>query len=189
MLKIKGQSTSVRQVAQWLKQRSVLAGSLVAITIAASTLSAVKAQDLDSVHQPSAQAAPHQTEVSQATSRLQDGVYLYGQAADADQIGSAYLVFESRNERFVGAFYMPHSSFDCVYGSLEAEQLAMTVVDSYGEGTFPYAIALQDTTTLAGVGGSDSELQLEGMHQIDELSQMDQEVLASCIDRFAEQIW
>ena len=72
-----------------------------------------------------------------------DGIYLYGQSAEPEQIGQAYMVFEARQGKVVGAFYMPRSSFDCFYGDLGSQQMALKIVDSYGEGTYDYAIALE----------------------------------------------
>ena len=49
------------------------------------------------------------------TSFPANGVYLYGQSPEPEQVGSAYAVMEIVENRAVGAFYMPQSSFDCFY--------------------------------------------------------------------------
>ncbi|MCU0566554.1 MAG: hypothetical protein MUF49_08140 [Oculatellaceae cyanobacterium Prado106] len=120
---------------------------------------------------------------------LADGVYLYGQSPERDQMGSAYLVIEVTQGDVIGAFYMPRSSFDCVYGNLQAEQLALTVVESYSRQSYPYAIALQSTSNVASApGGSLPPMTLEGMHRIDNVNSNDQRILATCKADHQEQI-
>ena len=77
-----------------------------------------------------------------------DGVYLYGQSPQPNTIGSEYLVFEVNQGQVIGGFYMPSSSFDCFYGSVEAQKLALTVVDSYEQTPHPYAVALQSESPV-----------------------------------------
>ena len=111
-----------------------------------------------------------------------DGSYLYGQSAEAGQIGSTYVVFETRDAKMVGALYMPYSSFDCFYGSVEATQLALTVVSSYDQEAYPYSIAIQGDSAVADASGavSPNRLNLEGFHQIGALDEMAQHVLGVC---------
>lgn len=121
--------------------------------------------------------------------RFADGAYLYGQADAANELGSAYLVFETRGDQFIGAFYMPHSSFDCVYGEIAANRLDMTIVNSYGEGTYAYAVNLVDQSDVAGAESVSTDIGLEGFNQIEELTETDQSVLAVCLDNYAQQVW
>ena len=51
---------------------------------------------------------------------LKDGVYLYGESSQPEQIGQSYMVFEVKQGQVTGAFYMPRSSFDCFTGVPEA---------------------------------------------------------------------
>ena len=120
-----------------------------------------------------------------------DGMYLYGQASEAGQIGSTYIVFETRDANMVGALYMPYSSFDCFYGSVEANQLAMTVISSYNQEAYPYSIAIHRDGAVADVSGaaSASNLNLEGFHQIDGLDEMAQHVLGVCQTEYPDQVW
>lgn len=199
MLSFQGQSTSrsVQPVVNWLQRRRSLAGSLLALTLTIGTMSVVQAQQTESTlepHAPNAIAQVSNQSVAQAAQQsddaLQDGVYLYGQAPEPDQIGSGYVVFEARNQQVIGALYMPHSSFDCMYGSIAESELAMMVINSYGEGEYPYAIARNQSAEIANAnGGGAPGLQLAGMHHIADLSDMDQEVLAVCVDRFQDQVW
>lgn len=182
-------SCSVQPIVNWLQQRRSLTGSLLALTITIGTMSVVQAQQTEGVLEPQVQNAIADVAEHNRNS-LQDGVYLYGQAPEPNQIGSGYVVFESRNQQVIGALYMPHSSFDCMHGSIAENELAMTVINSYGEGEYPYAIARADVTEIANsAGGATPGLQLEGMHQISELGATDQDVLAVCVDRFQDEVW
>ncbi|NEQ34177.1 MAG: hypothetical protein F6K04_24840 [Leptolyngbya sp. SIO4C5] len=119
-----------------------------------------------------------------------DGVYLYGQSAQPDQPGSAYMVFEARSGMTIGAFYMPNSSFDCFYGPLQTDQAALTVVDSYSQETFDYSLALQQEEAIAGAdGAAPMQFSIEGFQQLDELSDLDREILATCQADHQAQVW
>lgn len=112
---------------------------------------------------------------------LNDGVYLYGQSTQTEQIGSAYMVFEVKQGEVVGAFYMPRSSFDCFFGKFEADQLALTVVDSYEQTQHPYAVALETPDPIAmAQGGTIAPVSLEGFHRLDDVSANDQQILSTC---------
>ena len=128
-------------------------------------------------------SAPHKvTQLAQGSTAqpLADGVYLYGQSPERDQLSSAYLVFEVTHGQIIGAFYMPRSSFDCVYGTLQSEQLALNVVDSYSREAYPYAVALQGGGAIADAKGAVPPVTLEGMHRIDNINSNDQRILSTC---------
>ncbi|MEL6320538.1 MAG: hypothetical protein AAFQ57_07775 [Cyanobacteria bacterium J06626_14] len=112
---------------------------------------------------------------------LEDGIYLYGQSPAPEQLGTAYLVFEVSSDSVVGAFYMPHSSFDCFSGEFRANQLALQIVDSYEQVTFPYSIALENDSVLASSGDvTSAEIELAGFHQIEAVSDNDHRILDVC---------
>jgi hypothetical protein len=116
-----------------------------------------------------------------APEAMADGTYFYGQAPERDQIGSAYMVFTVEQGDVVGAFYMPHSSFDCFYGSVEPDQLALTVVDSYEQTHHPYAIALAPSDAVATVGnGAVTPVSLEGFHPLAAPNENDLRILSTC---------
>ena len=125
------------------------------------------------------------TPVSQSfgpgTTVLQNGVYLYGQSPERDQLGQAYMVFEVNQGRIVGGFYMPRSSFDCFWGTPDGNRLALTVIDSYTQETHPYAIAFNPSFVAASTaGGGDRSVSLEGFYPIAPVSQADLEILRVC---------
>jgi len=122
------------------------------------------------------------------TPTIPNGVYLFGESPEPDTIGAAYAVFEVRQNQAVGAFYMPHSSFDCFYGSLNSQQLAVTIVNSYDRTSHAYAIGLSDYPVASG-GEIVGNLELEGFHRIEETSEGDREILATCQDLYQDRVW
>lgn len=128
-------------------------------------------------------AAVERAEASEAERArvLADGVYLYGQSSEPEEMGSEYLVFEVNQGEVVGGFYMPRSSFDCFYGSVQAEQLDLTVINSYEQTSHPYSVALQSQGSVASAGsGASAPIGLEGYHRLDNLSDTDRQILATC---------
>lgn len=123
-------------------------------------------------------ALPQASPSSAAIAPMADGVYLYGQAPQPDQLGQGYFVFEVSRGSVVGALYMPRSSFDCAKGSFQDQQLALTVVNSYDRSTNAFEIALERSTQVAGqpvkpiVG-------LEGFHRL-EPTENDLRMLKTC---------
>jgi hypothetical protein len=157
-----------------------LTGLLLTLGVAAIGLPSWSATSVEPAVNRTAQTAQ-----AAASQPLTDGVYLYGQSPERDQLNSAYLVFEVTRGQVVGAFYMPRSSFDCVYGDVQADQLALNVVDSYSQEAYPYAVALESTGSVAGEAVP--PVALEGMHRIDEINSNDQRILSTCkADRAAE---
>ena len=100
---------------------------------------------------------------------LENGDYLFGQSPQPGVNGATYAVLSIRNNQTVGAFYQPNSSFDCFYGSIQPNQLAVNVVDSYEQMVYPYDIALTlDNSLIAGNGAG--AYTLEGFHRLESLS-------------------
>ncbi|MEM9162235.1 MAG: hypothetical protein AAGC54_04105 [Cyanobacteria bacterium P01_F01_bin.4] len=123
----------------------------------------------------------------QPLAALADGIYLYGQAPDRNELGSVYLVFEVNAEQTVGAFYMPASSFDCFYGNVTPDALDLTVVDSYEQTHHPYSIALEITQPLVAGAAADS-LGLQGFHPIAEVTAQEHQILGTCQANYEEMI-
>lgn len=123
----------------------------------------------------------YSSEATDQRVQIADGTYLYGQSPEPGKLGSEYLVFEVNQGQVVGGFYMPNSSFDCFYGSVEAEELALTVIDSYEQTAHPYAVALQTEGDVALAGDETiAPVSLAGYHQIENLSDVDHQVLSTC---------
>lgn len=126
--------------------------------------------------------APTETiAASESEPTFENGIYLYGQSSEPDQVGSEYLVFEVRDRQIIGAFYMPYSSFDCFYGTVEADQLALTIDPAYEEVEYSYAIALDESAAVASTDPSSVlPVGLEGYTRLEQLSENDQRILGVC---------
>lgn len=109
----------------------------------------------------------------------QDGIYLYGQSLEANQLGQGYIIFQKQQDRVIGALYVPSSEFSCFQGTLgQSGKLAMTVTGSPGEGgptevatasripritddepiSYAYSVALQDYHRLNSVSANDRRI-------------------------------
>ena len=93
---------------------------------------------------------------------LAKGTYLYGETAQPNEIGQDYVLFTRQNEKVVGAFYSPHSQFECFTGSLNNNTLNVKSV-STGDSQ---AIELQT--------------KLWDFHRIRTISSNDQRILSVC---------
>ena len=122
------------------------------------------------------------------TSFPNNGVYLYGQSPEPEQIGSAYAVMEIVENRAVGAFYMPQSSFDCFYGAVETDNLNLNVISSYDQETHEYSVAFLEGTAIAATDATAAPVQLEGYHAIDTVSRNDHRILGVCRASLAEHL-
>jgi hypothetical protein len=114
------------------------------------------------------------------THLIADGVYVYGQTAQRDQIGQTYFVFEVKRGSLTGAIYAPRSSFDCAYGQVKAEELALNIMDSYEKKSYPFEIALDRSSTVASRTGVAAPVSLQGFKKIEGVSAGDRAMLKSC---------
>ena len=115
-----------------------------------------------------------------STTFPESGVYLYGEAPEPGQIGSAYAVIEVVGNTAIGAFYMPNSSFDCFHGEIQSEQLALNVMSTYDQDAYDYSIPLQTTATVASTSTPPTAMQLAGYHSIETISSNDYRILNTC---------
>lgn len=152
----------------------VVATGLIGVTALQST--AQTSEVSESLNRASVSVAQAST-ISQS---LPDGVYLYGQSSEPEQIGSAYMVFEVNQNQVVGAFYMPHSSFDCFRGQFQGDRLALNVVDSYEQSVHPYSVAVETNGSVASTGEAIAPVGLEGFNRLESLSNNDRRILATC---------
>jgi hypothetical protein len=152
----------------------------LAIGLMTAPAPAQSAEVVSSLAQPPANET---TLISKATpaQSLPDGVYLYGQSSQPNQIGSAYMVIKVDRQQVMGAFYMPSSSFDCFRGELRGEKLALNVVNSYDQTSHPYALALQTNAIVATVSNpAIAPTELEGYHRLENVSAGDRQILETC---------
>ncbi len=121
---------------------------------------------------------------------IPDGVYLYGQSSEPNRVGSEYMVFESRQDRVVGALYLPQSSFDCFYGRRDSQALSLNIVHSYHNTLHTYAVALTSVeSTIASTGNLVGDFGLQGLQRIEEVSQNDTRILEMCKASYQDAVW
>ena len=126
-----------------------------------------------------------------------DGIYLYGQSPKPQQVGQEYMVFEVREGKVIGAFYLPQSEFSCFNGTLQSGNLALMV--AYGPDANPYedSIAVQDSQQVATASGTPIEnvynetdypysVALQNYHQLASISGNDQQILRTCKSNYQQ---
>ncbi|MEG4089799.1 MULTISPECIES: hypothetical protein [unclassified Microcoleus] len=115
--------------------------------------------------------SPPNPEPDTASTGLADGIYLYGQSSKPEEIKQEYFVFEMRQSKVVGAFYLPRSAFYCFYGTSDRTQLNLIVVDSYDGSRSPYSVNLQQ------------------YYPISTISDNDRRILGICKESHKQQVW
>ncbi|PZU96097.1 MAG: hypothetical protein DCF32_21955 [Leptolyngbya sp.] len=120
---------------------------------------------------------------SGSTAGIPNGTYLYGESPVANTVGAVYFVFEAQEGRLNGALYQPASSFDCVRGTVGNGALDLVITDAYDQSESSYSVAMVADANIASSGGGAGVTELEGMHAIATLSELDQQLLAACNQR------
>ncbi|MGG6293279.1 hypothetical protein ACQ4M4_02555 [Leptolyngbya sp. AN02str] len=155
-----------------------LTAALLSTAFVATGLAQVGVAAVEAFSDMKVAAAPTGLSISQ---RMPNGVYVYGQVPEAEQIGAAYMVFSVQDDDVVGAFYMPQSSFDCFYGEVQQQQLALNIIDSYAQDVYPYAVAVAPSGNVAANGDDATvPMTLEGFHRLEEVTENDQRILGMC---------
>ncbi len=105
-----------------------------------------------------AQQNPSKTNVA----ALPDGIYLYGDSPQPNQVLQNYIVFQRQNDRVVGAIYAPRSDFACFTGKIQGNTLS-------GK-----AISAGKSQTV------EINTQLTNLHSIRKISSNDRRILSRC---------
>ncbi|MDR9403180.1 MAG: hypothetical protein RI580_07050 [Halothece sp. Uz-M2-17] len=164
---------NIASLSQWLQSAQMLIAVLLMLVLATVPIGSLSAQE------------EKERKESNRMSTLPNGTYLYGQSRQPDQIGQEYIVFEVKDGKLVGALYMPHSEFSCFQGTIQANELAMTVDHPYENTQYPYAIALEAVSPLASRNEqAQAPVTLKGYHPLEEISPNDERMLATCQNEF-----
>lgn len=179
----------------------------IGLTTNTSTLATAVPQQQDRGVEAPAMAtskAVHSTttaQVSASATSIPDGIYLYGQTPEPEQIGTEYVVFEARQGKVIGAVYLPSSEFSCFYGTVDSQQMNLTVVNPYDQTAFAHTIAREYPSQVAAAGGQinlentyDSlsypyTLGLEGYEPIGQISDNDRQILSTCVNDYQGKVW
>ncbi len=89
---------------------------------------------------------------------LIDGIYLYGETSEPEQIGKGYIVFEIKSDKVIGAAYMPKSEFNCFYGIVKNTVINMTIIDSFEGTTHPYSVELRKFYAIRNISNNDQRI-------------------------------
>jgi hypothetical protein len=112
-----------------------------------------------------------------------DGIYLYGQSSEPNQLGQGYIVFQKQQGKVIGALYMPSSEFSCFQGTIaKSGELAMTVTSSPGE---KGVVQVSTTSRIPRLTDDDDltyahSVALRDYHQLASVSDNDQQILQTC---------
>lgn len=141
-----------------LKSRSFLVGFVATLNILVDSYQTSLAQKIKIEADVGSVSSAASSLESINNRLLNNGIYLYGESAKPEQIQQEYFVFEVKNNRVVGAFYMPRSSYDCFYGAIEAGKLNLNIVSTYDEVTYTHLVNLQDYQPISSVSNNDQEI-------------------------------
>lgn len=162
-------------LSQWLQPAPVVMTALVMLILVTVPMPLLFAQENQETEE----------ENTSNNTILPNGIYLYGQSRQPDQIGQEYIVFKVSGSSLVGALYMPHSEFSCFQGTMTANEIEMTVNHPYENTPYPYAIALSATSPLASQNeATQAPVTLKGYHPLEEISANDERMLATCQKEF-----
>ena len=122
-----------------------------------------------------------------------NGIYLYGQSQQPNQIGKEYMVFEVRQGKVMGAFYLPQSEFNCFQGSLAAGKLDLTIAGDAGSTPYSDSIADAENAPQVATASDSSQIQaqyeqvssqysvaLQNYYQLSNVNENDKQILAAC---------
>lgn len=124
-----------------------------------------------------------------------NGIYLYGQSPEPEQVGQEYMVFEVRQGKVIGAFYLPYSEFSCFHGNLQSGKLALMVANGPAAAPYPDSVAGQNSQQVATasdthVGNNykpiaySYSVALQNYHQLPSVSANDQRILKTCKNNY-----
>ena len=120
-----------------------------------------------------------------------DGIYLYGQSSEPARIGQEYVVFELRQDKVVGAFYLPQSEFSCFEGTLRSGKLSLTIASNPDSDADPSPVASQPSQVATASGrlpigtgpnpiAYSYSVALQNYHKLASVSTSDQQILRTC---------
>lgn len=127
-----------------------------------------------------------------------DGIYLYGQSQQPNQIGQEYMVFEVRQGKVIGAFYLPQSEFNCFQGSQTAGKLDLIIAGDAGSTPYSDSIAEAENAPQVATAGnaqigeqyeqmsSQYSVTLQDYYQLSDVSANDRQLLAACKSNYQE---
>jgi hypothetical protein len=82
--------------------------------------------------------------------------HLYGESAQANQVGKGYIIFQRQGQNIVGAFHYPHSEFSCFVGKVVNQRLKVVTLEPGPEAPVSLEVPLSQLHTIKGIGSSEN---------------------------------
>jgi hypothetical protein len=111
-----------------------------------------------------------------------DGIYLFGQSPEPEQIGQEYLIFRVQQGKMVGAIYLPQSEFSCFSGTITPPEVNLAIRDPYENQLYRHSIALKPLAPVAADQPIAQKMGLEGYYSIATINDSAQGILQTCLD-------
>ncbi|MEH2155902.1 hypothetical protein [Nostoc sp.] len=117
---------------------------------------------------------------------VKDGIYLYGQSPNANQLGQGYIIFQKQQAKVTGALYMPQSEFNCFQGTINPSgELAMTVNSSSNEANSNQSNQVATSSRLPKINDDESNsyaysLALQDFYRLNSMTASDRRTLQMC---------
>lgn len=169
-----------------LGQMKLMLSALVALTALEPTAAISSDRQLDpiasrSTNVPIKIAKKDSTANSKGRLPTTDGIYLYGQSPQINQLGKEYVIFEMRKGKVTGAFYLPQSEYSCFQGSLISDRLSVTVAadENSAANAAQVATATQIEDNYTQIPSSYA-VGLESYYQLANISDNDRRMLTTC---------
>ena len=127
-----------------------------------------------------------------------DGIYLYGQSPQPQQVGQEYIVLEVNRGKVMGALYLPHSEYTCFNGTITAGELALSLAEGPETEAYPDPSGASNNQQVAAINASpmvddiDSTIStpysvaLQNYHQLDTVTSSDKQILAACKNNYQQ---
>ncbi|PZD72487.1 hypothetical protein C1752_03723 [Acaryochloris thomasi RCC1774] len=100
-------------------------------------------------------AALAETLVPEANQSLETQTYLYGESAQANQVGKGYVVFQRQGHSVVGAFHYPQSEFSCFTGKMINKRLQVVTLALGEEAPSSVNVPLSQLHAVGTIGSSE----------------------------------
>lgn len=88
---------------------------------------------------------------------LADGIYLYGDVPQANQLGQGYVVFKKNGSTVTGAFFYPQSEFNCFTGHINQERLDVLSLGSPHEEAIAVEASLSQMHPIQTLGNAEKD--------------------------------
>jgi hypothetical protein len=100
----------------------------------------------------------------------QDGMYLYGEASAANQLGKGYFIFQQSGQKIVGAMYYPQSEYTCFTGNRTTTNVHLQ----------PFELGNQLQSGQSQSGQDALQVSLPQLYKIDQIGVSERQALAAC---------